>query len=129
MINNHFCLNSNDNLQVRCYKNLHKNKISVQVKISGNWKVVYHAKSVDLINVTFKVSQSGREKVLREKKKNVHAFVCGKLVALDKGKRIQGEKVLYNPYKTKTFVLAGSGDPVASATVARVDVESGIEVV
>jgi len=119
----------NNNISVRCYKNLHKNKISVQVKVSGSWKVVYHAESVDLINVTFKVSKTGREKVLREKRKNVHAFVCGELISLDKSKKIQGEKVLYNPYKTETFVLADSNSPIESATIARVDVNTGIEVV
>ena len=56
-----------------------------------------------------KVSRKGREKVLREKKKNVHAFVKGYLQDAENVSRnpqviTREVEVTYNPYKYETFV-------------------------
>jgi len=72
------------------------------------------------------VSQAGRERVLREGRKNVHAFACGRLLEYRgavpyKGRSIAdhvwqwadgvkrkaiigNRKVVYNPYKYRSFV-------------------------
>lgn len=63
--------------------------------------MIEHRDVVTLINVRFIVSQAGRSRVLKEKKKNVHAFADGILVNnLISEKKYQ---ITYNPYKFPYF--------------------------
>ena len=94
----------------RIYFNLHKKLFSVQQKVNGRWKVVKHANAVYLKNGKFKVSEAGRQRVLKEKKKNVHAFVEGEEAFDFKSGTYCG--VTYNPYKHSTFVKRGTEEPV-----------------
>lgn len=92
---------------VRIYFNLHKKKLSVQTKVNGRWKVVAHVEGAYVRNAQFKVSEAGRQRVLKQKKKNVHAFIIGTLVS-----GIQSNKyflsVRYNPYEMDQFQCQGS---------------------
>lgn len=88
-------------MKVRVYRNLHKRCLSVQAKVNGRWKVIDHVDQITLVDVSFRVSQAGRDRVLREKRKNVHAFVCGTVATFHIA--LQGRKVSYNPYKADTF--------------------------
>jgi hypothetical protein len=92
--------------QVRIYFNLHKKMLSVQTKVNGQWKVTAHQAAAFLKNVTFKVSESGRQRVLKEKRKNVHAFVTGELIEKlpDHGKF---DSARYNPYELEKFQSNG----------------------
>lgn len=88
------------NKKVRVYFNLHRKKLSVQEKTAKGWRVWLHTNKITLENVTFKVSEAGRQRVLRERKKNVHAFVEGDLVLLGETAKIQPRMwVSYNPYR------------------------------
>lgn len=80
---------------VKVYKNLHKDMYSIQ----QDNVVVAHAETVFLQDVTFEVSQAGRERVIREGRKNVHAKVVGMLTAPFSGK----DKVSYNPKQRPHF--------------------------
>jgi hypothetical protein len=84
---------------------------------------------VEFTNPQFIVSQAGRQRVLAEKRKNVHAFVRG-FVEFSLAK-VLGEhnltncldelgwkRVKYNPYKFSSFVLADSEQPISSAASA-----------
>jgi hypothetical protein len=85
---------------VRVYRNLQRNCWSVQHK----GLVVAHATFVRLKNARFIVNQSGYERFLREKRKNVHAFVCGELVSLDEPtSEFSGTEVVYNPRVSNLF--------------------------
>lgn len=92
---------------VAVYRNLHKNCWSVTHK----GRVIYHCDHITLENVKFKVSKIGREKVLKEKRKNVHARVWGELVevAVDNSKfdtsYFDLEVTEYNPYKFHSFFI------------------------
>ena len=87
--------------RVYIYFNLHKKVYSVRQ--SG--KVVEHTKHIILKDCRFLVSQAGREKVLREKKKNVHAGVSGYVVdSIPEYKIYSEQKLTYNPYMYKGFV-------------------------
>ena len=98
----------------KVYYNLHKHCLSIMLK----GKVLEHSSEFFLRDVEFRVSQAGRSRVLREKQKNVHAFVCGHR---DDGWPIHGErKVTYNPYKYKSFVYADTKRPVYKAKWAGV---------
>jgi hypothetical protein len=89
------------NLRKKCWSVRHKNK------------VIAHANSVALDDVEFKVSEKGRQRVLKTKHKNVHAGVVGILRALDfhvpgpfpmaKPRPIKVKEVSYNPYKHRFF--------------------------
>jgi hypothetical protein len=69
-----------------------------------------HCRQLVAASVTFKVSQKGRDRVLRERKKNVHAFVVAdeifpKSEPFDlTGCDLPMEQVKYNPYKYDSFV-------------------------
>lgn len=100
-------------MRVRVYYNIHKHVWSVQEHIPGRgWRVRHHALALVLEGVTFKVSEAGRQRVIREKRKNVHAYAIGQLVTLDTFEYDQ-ERISYNPYKGASFTLGGT--PIESA--------------
>ena len=113
--------------QVKVYKNLNNGKISIKAKVNGKEVVVGYANKVTLANVTFKVQQGGRERVIRERQKNVHAFVCGELVEIDGlklSKMFSGFSTFtYNPYTNAQFVDKLSGKEILKASIAQVDCE------
>ena len=89
----------NKKKRVRVYFNLHRKQLSVQSKTDKGWRVWLHANKITLEDVEFKVSEAGRQRVLREKKKNVHAFVEGNLVLGGIDKIEPRVWVSYNPYR------------------------------
>ena len=127
--------------KIEVYRNLHKKCFSVRHK----GKVVgylYDDEQLALTNVKFVVQPAGRAKVLRENKKNVHAFVRGEYVGFIGSRsgltRMGGyESVLpteemyfgkfedldfyavsYNPYKSDKFVVKETGEPIESNSEA-----------
>lgn len=60
-------------MKVRAYRNLHQKCWSLKYRDHP----VHHASEVTLEDVRFVVQPSGRARVRREKRKNVHAFVEG----------------------------------------------------
>ena len=104
------------NTWVEAYYNLHKKTFSV--RHAG--RVWFHTNVLTLRNCKFAVQPAGRAKVLKEKKKNVHAFIRGFLVRGDDHTNHRmlppyTEQAMYNPYKTSTFVDVGTGEPVYKA--------------
>ena len=62
--------------RVKVYFNLHLDCLSV---IDAETGLLYcHAHRVELHDAKFRVQEAGRQRVLREKRKNVHAYVVGK---------------------------------------------------
>lgn len=105
-------------MKVFVYFNLHRKIWSIRA-LEGEKKnrVVGHAVGVYLTDVTPKVSEAGRQRVLREKAKNVHAGLVGNLIGVSDDCALfkdyprdnlpafkGGEAVTYNPYKYSTFV-------------------------
>lgn len=66
-------------MKVEVYRNLNNGRLSI--RDAKTKLVVGHADRVKLTDVTFHVSQAGRERVLRERRKNVHAVVRGYMVS------------------------------------------------
>jgi hypothetical protein len=119
-------------MKVEIYWNLHRKLYSVRA-LEGPRKgrVIGHAFRVLLDDVEFKVNEGGRLRVLREGRKNVHAFVRGKLKAcrwdvvpdglddawgsqaiLDCDRAFDaGEFVTYNPYRFDSFQAADFREP------------------
>ena len=67
-----------------------------------------------LLDAQFKVSEKGRQRVLREKKKNVHAYVVGTWES-EFEPNFPIKVATYNPYKYSSFVDATSRKPLAKA--------------
>lgn len=99
------------------YFNLHKKVFSL--RNTKTRKVFAHAKSLLLTNAIFKVSEAGRQRVLTEQRKNVHAGVQGTLLASDIEdwlyKPKECREATYNPYKYSTFVDKLTGKPIIAA--------------
>lgn len=100
MIEPHKNRSINPEKPVKVYWNLHRECFSVQ----QDGLVVCHADQVELRDVTFKVNQAGRQRVLKEGRKNVHAFIVGHLDEKF-ADRCWDVKVVYNPYKYDSFRL------------------------
>lgn len=96
-------------MKVRVYRNLNKGGLSIQVKTEKGWRVRDYSLFVVLKNCTFKVLKSGRERVLREKCKNVHAWVEGELVSKEEKDYLKCgfPEPWYDPYKTDHFQVEG----------------------
>ena len=109
--------------EVQIYKNLHKtSKQGETVYSVRNDKNIVedHSTEVTLIDPKFRVGKKGRERVPREKRKNVHAFVRGERVAVASFDG-RSERITYNPYKYKSFVSIETGKPVFKKDIVSID--------
>ena len=81
---------------VKVYRNLHKGCWSIQ----QNGLVKAHSDEVNLFDCEFLVNEKNRQKVIKEKRKNVHAFVKGYIwnTPVDLIKQAS-----YNPYANNYF--------------------------
>lgn len=102
-------------IKVKVYWNLHKKCYSVQHR----GKVIKHTDAITIHDPEFRVSESGRQRVLMEKRKNVHAFIVG-MYSDDSipSSDYEGHLVTYNPYKYETFVFADTEESIYSASIA-----------
>ena len=108
----HFCRNFG-RMRVFVYFNLHKKLWSIKDLKTG--KVIGRIDSVYLQDCEMKVSQAGRKRVLKEKRKNVHAGIVGTWDYRDIHK-IEGTEITYNPYKYESFVNKETLAPVYKAS-------------
>ena len=93
----------------------------ISVKVPGQ-RIAY-ASWVSMRNVKFVVSEAGRQRCLRERVRNVHAWVVGdEILRCEAG--FPGEfdraptgyrKALYDPFKGPSFVDAETLEPVHAA--------------
>jgi len=113
-------------MRVFVYFNLHKKCFSIKA-LEGDLKgrVIAHSDTVLLEGCKLMVSEAGRQRVLREKRKNVHAGVSGTWInyctnrannAFDFISMI-GRQVTYNPYKYASFVVKATEQPIGLADV------------
>ena len=102
------------NRRVYVYFNLHKKIWSVRQ--SGT--PVEHTKYIMLKDARFLVSEAGRQKVLREQRKNVHAGVSGYIVERVPNIPDAIHNVTYNPYRYDTFVDCIDREQVTHADYA-----------
>jgi len=105
-------MSTNPEPEAEVYRNLHRKCWSVRGRRSG--LVQAHEDTVVLLDAEFRVSEAGRQRVLAERKKNVHAYVRGTLS--DRRPRTAGlRRARYNPYEAGTFTDAETGEPVTRA--------------
>ena len=138
-------------VKVFVYRNLNNGVWSVKAMNGSNrGRVIMHSTHVLIGNPEFKVSEAGRQRVLREGRKNVHAGVVGdlimaygverdypidgtyveaihNLVALEYGDEVK-DLVTYNPYKYSSFVYKDNEQPVGLIGGAKVLLDSDFKV-
>lgn len=102
--------------RVMVYFNLHSQLFSMKDVATG--LVLAHGNGIMLEDIEFKVQQSGRERVIKEKKKNVHAFVIGKYVGTADELSYPLRDAYYNPYKQDSFTDKHTGRELSQATIA-----------
>lgn len=109
-------------MKVEVYWNLHRACWSVREAHGNLIKDRPHRLYVELEDVKWVVQKGGRERVLREGKKNVHAFARGTLVKRGghDNRKGCGEPigVTYNPFENETFVNRQDGQPVRTCKLA-----------
>lgn len=104
-------------MKVFVYYNIHKKTWSIKALEGDNKnRVIGYANSLILTNCFPKISEAGRQRVLKEKVKNVHAGIVGILEAVDIHSTIKGFngfeilsipdnsiQIRYNPYEDGYF--------------------------
>jgi hypothetical protein len=92
----------------RVYRNLHKGNFSIQsyVEEKQGYRVTDRASSVMLEDCRFKIYESGRQNVIKEKRKSVHAYVEPMSYNHFKNEVDVSKfrEIYYNPYKYDSFV-------------------------
>lgn len=119
------------------YRNLNKRGWVWSIKaVDGQYAglVVGHANGILMADTLFRVSEAGRQRVIKEAKKNVHAGIVGEIIDTCgfsplKNRSIQFPTscamwlafnpdlvdITYNPYKYATFVQRTTLTPVRTA--------------
>jgi hypothetical protein len=100
---------------IRVYFNFRRKLFSVQAKVKGKWVVVEHTNNIVLRNAIFKVSEAGRQRVLKQKRKNVHAFIIGERFPYIPKSFVYRDEISYNPYKGPNFIVATGNKPLNRA--------------
>jgi hypothetical protein len=83
--------------------------MSIQAKTAVSWRV--------LRNVTFTVQETARQKVIRDRQKNVHAWDSGVLIEHLNPKAIAPLRLSYNSYIHSSFVDGRTGIAVTSCSL------------
>jgi hypothetical protein len=98
------------------YRNLRGRSWSIMQR----GRVVDRVENLSAFNVELRVRPAGRRRVLKENRKNVHAFAVADGVFKMSEFMTKDDywlKVRYNPYSYDHFFVASTGDKVSSARV------------
>lgn len=112
------------------YRNLNNGKWSI--KDSKTELVIGYADSVIASGISFSISEAGRQRVIEQKTKNVHAYIVAECIHLvtnytPRNGAIQlsdtlgipptnQRQISYNPYKYPMFYYKDSGDAIQHDT-------------
>lgn len=115
--------------RVFIYRNITKGCWSI--RLCATRKVIAHASEFLLYNATFKVSEAGRQRVIREGRKNIHAGIEGALMSFTRindevcgvvnvghyfmTTKLDFKRVYYNPYTVASFVVHNTDTPMLTS--------------
>ena len=100
------------------YRNLRTKTWSLR---SSKGRVVGHPREIWIDSPVFVVSETVRQRVIREKMKRVHAGIRGLITTEFKSNFSKMVEVTYNPYKYSSFVLISTEAPIKSADLVFMD--------
>tara|TARA_R110000824_G_scaffold149404_1_gene319710 strand:+ start:13 stop:483 length:471 start_codon:yes stop_codon:yes gene_type:complete len=103
--------------KVDVYWNINKKCFSIKDCKTG--KVTGYTDAIRLVKAQFIVRKAGRDRVIREQQKNVHAFVRGYIEDVVSKATTTSEirEATYNPYKYDSFVDKHTEQPISEASV------------
>ncbi len=93
---------------VEVYKNLHTGLWSVRDPRTK--RVIGHTDQIFLREVDFTVQRGGRDRARRDKQRNVHAWVRGRVTT--KPGKGQAHEFTYNPFIYNSFVYRDDHSPI-----------------
>jgi hypothetical protein len=100
--------------RVKVYRNLHQDCLSIQAycKDAKGWRVWSHCYGGNYIleDMDTQVNETNRQKVIRQKSKNVHAFITGYWTGFTNSTPEENfmNTLYYNPYKQDRFTVKES---------------------
>lgn len=111
------------NLRVAVYRNLTRRCWSIKA-LEGRMRgrVIAHAglgDTFELKHVDFKVQPAGRERVRKEHKKYVHAYVAGRF-RTSRDNTVKRHVARYNPYTMERFTLSSTGEYVLATSLVQI---------
>lgn len=105
---------------VQVYRNIHRSRRAGQpvysIRDKRTRRVIDHATDILLADARFHVNENGRQRVLQEKRKNVHAYIEGTLIDSATPSPEGGRPVSYNPYRGPSFVQTDDGTEIHQAS-------------
>lgn len=109
-----------DTMAVDVYRNLNQDCLSVRSRESDTYgQVIAHVERAIVNGVEFVVQPAGRQRVLEDERKNVHAFVRGVWhPTVDVAAPDHAYDITYNPYEYDSFVTRTDELSVARASRA-----------
>lgn len=99
--------------------------------IMQDGRVKASAKQIRLRDAAFLVRESGRQRMLRENRRTIHAYIVGQLIeflhpaAASSLTRLDGRSACYNPYRYSAFVDRETETPLSNAQLVQLD-EGGV---
>ena len=116
-------------MRVDVYYNVHKSKKMgkkvYSVKDKRTNRVIKHLTGGFFVkNASFVVSEKGRERVIKEKRKNVHAFIRGEFAENLRPRK--EATAIYNPYLYDSFVDSISKKKVFASSLVYIDSDGTI---
>ena len=105
--------------KVFVYRNLHRKCWSLK-SLEGNDKglVIAHLDEVVLDNPTPKISEAGRQRVLKEGRKNVHAGIVGYISSINIENNRELKESPYDPIKFPLFFERDTKNPTVFGDIA-----------
>lgn len=91
----------NKNKPIDVYRNLNRKGKVYSVRQEG--VVVGHATAICISNVEFVVNKSGKERAMKTKTRNVHAFIRGFYTEMPNKKSKDENRVFYSPFAAIGF--------------------------
>ena len=93
---------------VKVYRNLHRDTWSLMATTGPRrGRVIGYSDAVELADPVLTVSEASRQRAIRERTRNVHAFVIGRVLAPGMLSGAELLRVRYNPFRAGCFT-----DPV-----------------
>lgn len=115
---------------ISCYRNLNRKGVVWSIRSNRTGRVISRAGFVMILNAKLVVSAAGRARVLKQKRKNVHALVRGTWIRNDFDQHVYDTRgcddcrwirIKYNPYENEAFVRQDTGQPVTEAACVILD--------
>lgn len=107
---------------VHVYRNLNLHSTGFSVRCAKTKLVLCHCENVTLSECEFVVSEKSRQRVLKEGRRNVHAYVRGRLENFTPAAPdFLNRKIYYNPYKTANFIDCTKEEAIFEAGMVHFD--------